>query len=250
MNINDFFKENSRVAVAFSGGVDSSVLLLYAKKYAKSVKAYFVKTEFQPQFELDDAVKICKQLDAELEIINISVLDNQRISSNTADRCYHCKKLIMTQITDRARVDGYQTVIDGTNASDDINDRAGYRALCELGVLSPLKICSLTKADIRKTAKENGLFVCTKPSYSCLATRIEAGTQITDDILEITEKAEKVLFDSGFSDFRVRYKNGFALLEMTESDAVGLLKNRSIINTLKGFYKGVSLNLDFRAPEG
>ena len=250
MDIKDFFSKYNKAAVAFSGGVDSSVLLLYAKRYAKSFKAYFVKTEFQPQFELDDAIKICNQLEAELDIINVSVLDDQKICSNTAERCYYCKKQIMSKIIERAYCDGFDTVLDGTNASDDIDDRPGYKALCELGVLSPLRLCSLTKKDIRNTAEQNGLFVYGKPSYSCLATRIEKGTQITDKILKTTEKAEQELFDAGFLDFRMRYKNGSAVLEMRKSDADKLLNDDKIVKGLKKYYDSVSLSLDFREPEG
>lgn len=250
MEIENFFEENKNVTVALSGGVDSAVLLCLAKKYAENVSAVFVKTEFQPEFERADAEEICKSLGVELNVISTSVIKCGSITQNNADRCYHCKGLIFSHICDYAKSRN-AVAIEGTNADDDISDRPGYKALGELGVLSPLKICGYTKADIRKIAAENNLSVKSKPSYACLATRIPTGTEITAGILSLTEKAEGKLFEYGFSDFRIRYRNGGALLELTAEDRERYISNKSEIdNSLLKYYNKISLSKGIRNGTG
>jgi uncharacterized protein len=174
MNLKEFFVKYPRVAVAFSGGVDSAYLLYAAKKYATNVCAYYVKSDFQPRFELDDAIKLAKQLDAEIKIINLDILSVPCVKENPANRCYYCKKAIFSAIITEAEKDGFIILAYGTNASDDENDRPGVKALRELSVLSPLKQAGLTKTDIRKFSKEAGLFTWNKPAYACLETRVSA----------------------------------------------------------------------------
>lgn len=247
MKIEDFFKKNNTVVVAFSGGVDSSVLLHMAKKYASNVYAVFVKCEFQPEFTLKDAVEFCKCLGVDLDIINVKMLEMNEISSNPKNRCYYCKKHIFEKILSfYNNFDGI-TVIDGTNASDDIADRPGYKALQELRILSPLRLCGYYKEDIRKYAKENSLSVWNKPSYSCLATRVPTGTPISDDILNKTEKAEDYLTKLGFTDFRVIYCDGFAKLQVCKNEFQKVIDNRcKIVSALSEDYKGVMLDLNER----
>ncbi len=250
MNIKDFFEENKNVTVALSGGVDSAVLLCLAKKYAENVYAVFVKTEFQPEFEQTDAEEICKALGVRLDIIRTSVMECSSIIQNNADRCYYCKKRIFSLICGYAKSRNAVTV-EGTNADDDISNRPGYRALGELGVLSPLRIFGYTKADIRKIAEENNLSVKDKPSYACLATRIPTGTVITKDILSATENAEGQLFRYGFNDFRIRYRNGGALLELTAKDRERYITHKSIIdNSLLKYYNKISLSTEIRNGTG
>ena len=149
MTLQEFFEEHPRVAIAFSGGVDSAYLLYAANKYAKEVRAYYVKSEFQPQFELDDALKLAKELNADVKVIKLSVLTNPDVCENPANRCYYCKRTIFSEITRAAQDDRFDVLLDGTNASDDIAERPGTKALAELSVLSPLRECGLTKAEIR-----------------------------------------------------------------------------------------------------
>lgn len=250
MDIKDFFKENKNVAVAFSGGVDSAVLLMLAKKYAGNVRAYFVKTQFQPAFELEDAKEIASLLGAELEIIRLNALGNETVAANPPDRCYHCKKTIFGAIIKKAHEDGFETVIDGTNASDDEGDRPGMRAIREYGVRSPLKECGLTKGKIRAVAAEASLPVAGKPSYACLATRVPTGTPITEEILKTTEKAEGELASLGFRNFRVRWNGGEAKLELGKAEFGLLFEKRSeVLETLLKHYKGVTLDLKERKDE-
>ena len=244
----EFFKRNPKVAVAFSGGVDSAYLLYVAQKYAKDVCAYYVKTQFQPKFELEDAVRLSKQLGAKLNILSLNILTVPNVCENPPERCYYCKKAIFGAIMEAAAADGYTVLLDGTNASDDVKDRPGMRALKELSVLSPLRECGLTKTQIRALSKEANLFTWDKPAYACLATRIPTGETITEKKQCDTEKAEEYLFSLGFTDFRVRSQDGHARLQIPEKQLERLLKYRKdILVKLKEYYKTVSLDLEVRS---
>lgn len=145
MELISFFNEVKEAAIAFSGGVDSSFLLYAAKRFECNARAYFVKTQFQPEFELDEAVKFAESLDMPLTVLSYDILAHEEIARNSPERCYYCKSAIMKLIFDAAARDGYSTVLDGTNASDDALDRPGMKAIHELGVRSPLRECGLTK---------------------------------------------------------------------------------------------------------
>ena len=248
MDIKEFFEETKEAAICFSGGVDSAYLLSQAVKYAVKVKAYYVKSCFQPEFELEDALRLAEQLGAEMEVLNLgtSVLD-EKVSSNPPDRCYYCKKKIMGAIKEAAARDGFDTILDGTNASDDAGDRPGMKALGEMKILSPLRICGLTKEEIRRLSKEEGLFTWDKPAYACLATRIPTGMAISPEILRKVEKAESALMDMGFSDLRVRVFGGGARLQLKESQMAEALKKREeIVKALKPFFNEILLDMEAR----
>ena len=138
-----------------------------------------MKSAFQPQFEADDALRLARELGASVTVLRADVLADARVAANPSDRCYFCKKIILSAIRAQAEKDGYDVLLDGTNASDDIADRPGWKALQEEGVLSPLRLCGLKKADVRRLSKEAGLFTASKPAYACLATRIPCGEAIT-----------------------------------------------------------------------
>lgn len=242
-----FFKENPKVALAFSGGVDSAYLLHSAKAFGADVKAYYVKTPFQPEFEYEDAVRLAEQLDAEMTTIHLDVLSDNSIVNNPPNRCYFCKKRIFTAILAQAKADGYSLIIDGTNASDDASDRPGMAALTELEVRSPLRECGLTKGEIRRLSKEAGLFTHDKPAYACLATRIPTGTPITTEKLAITERNEGFLQSIGFRDFRIRFMGTAAKLQVSEKELPLLLQNReTVLEQLKNDYTEVLLDLEVR----
>ena len=224
MDIKEFFENHGSVAVAFSGGVDSAVLLCLAKKYAKKVCAYYVKTQFQPQFELDDALEIKELLGVEMKIIRLNVLSDERVAENPKNRCYFCKRNIFSAICNAARDDGFETVLDGTNASDDLSDRPGVKALNEYGVLSPLMLCNITKEDIRSIARENALPVADKPSYACLYTRFVYGEEITPEKLQMVGSAEQFLMDLGFIQLRVRIHGIMARIEVPLKDFPRILE--------------------------
>lgn len=247
MELAEFFKDHPKVALAFSGGVDSSYLLYAALQNGADVHAYYVKSAFQPQFELEDAQKLAKQVGAKLTIMQANVLANETVVANPKNRCYYCKQVIFTGIGKQAAQDGYTTLLDGTNASDDAADRPGMKALQELSVLSPLRLCGLTKTEIRKRSKAAGLFTWDKPSYACLATRIPTGETITAEKLARTEQAENYLLSLGFTDFRVRSLGNTAKLQLPADQLEKLLAHRlAIVKQLKTLYTDVLLDLEAR----
>ncbi len=247
MTLQDFFTSHPKTAIAFSGGVDSAYLLYAAKKYAEEVRAYYVKSEFQPRFELEDAVRLAQDIGTDITVLEQSVFSVPQVAENPADRCYHCKTAIFTAVMKAADADGFSVLLDGTNASDDAQDRPGMRALRELSVRSPLRECGLTKQEIRRLSKAAGLFTWNKPAYACLATRISTGEKITTEKLKITELAEDYLFSLGFTDFRVRWQNGHARLQLPEDQLYLLLEKREeILTHLKKYYKSIVLDLEVR----
>ena len=247
MDLKQFFNQHPEVAIAFSGGVDSAYLLYAAKQYGKRVKAYYVNTDFQPMFELEDARKLAEELDADMKILNVEILDCAVVASNPSDRCYHCKKKLFGEILKAAKEDGFDLLLDGTNASDEASDRPGMRAIGELSVRSPLRECGLTKGNIRQLSKNAGLFTHDKPAYACLATRIPTGEPITKEKLQRTETAEAFLTGLGFLDFRVRSEGDMAKLQVREEDLNLLMAHRGeILCELKKYYNGVLLDLEVR----
>lgn len=247
MELKEFFAAHPKIALAFSGGVDSAYLLYAAKQLGAEVRAYYVKTAFQPQFELDDAKRLVEALHADMTVLLVDNLSDTRVAANPANRCYFCKKSIFSSILHAASADGFTTLIDGTNASDDAGDRPGMQALRELKVYSPLRDCGLTKADVRRLSKEAGLFTWNKPAYACLATRIPAETPITPEDLARTEKAEDYLSSLGFTDFRVRQMGNAAKLQLPDAQLAHIVEAREqIVTTLKQWYSTVLLDLEVR----
>ena len=247
MTLLAFFKENPKAALGFSGGVDSSYLLYAGVRAGADIHPYYIKTAFQPQFELDDAERLCAQLGVPLTVLELDVLKNEAVTANPPDRCYHCKTALFGALSARALADGYTLLLDGTNASDDAGDRPGMRALKELHVCSPLRECGLTKAEIRRLSREAGLFTWDKPAYACLATRIPSGDAITAEKLLATERAEAFLFSLGLTDFRVRNYRGAARLQFPEVQLNAVLAHRAeILQELKKDYPAVLLDLEVR----
>lgn len=217
MTLKAFFKANPKAALAFSGGTDSAYLLWAAKEAGAEVQPYFIRSAFQPRFELADAERLCTQLGLTLRVLDCDVLARPEITANPPERCYHCKRALFTRLLTAAAEEGYPLVIDGTNASDDAGDRPGMRALRELDVRSPLREAGLSKAEIRRLSAQAGLFTAGKPSYACLATRIPSGTAIEPAMLETVEQAEGLLAGRGYRNFRVRLRPWGALLQFDES---------------------------------
>ena len=220
MELRDFFAAHPRCALAFSGGVDSSYLLYEGLKWAEELGVYYVKSAFQPAFEARDALRLAETLGAHVTVLKADVLASPAVAANPPDRCYHCKKVILSTIKAAAEADGFTVLLDGTNASDDVDERPGWRALGEAGVLSPLRLCGLTKETIRERSRRAGLFTWDKPAYACLATRVRTGQPLDEKTLFAVEAGENALFWLGFSDFRVRTFDGRARLEFT-ADQIG-----------------------------
>lgn len=247
MDLTEFLKQYPKAAIAFSGGVDSAYLLYAAIQSGINVRAYYVKSDFQPEFELDDALRLSIQLKADMKIIPVDILSSESIAENPCDRCYLCKKMIFQAILETALQDGFPILFDGTNASDDQNDRPGMRALQELKVLSPLRQCGLTKEMIRLQSHKAGLFTWNKPAYACLATRIPTGEIITKEKLSATEAAEDYLLSLGFTDFRVRMLGTAAKIQLPSAQLPKLLEHREkILKELKKYYTSVLLDMEVR----
>lgn len=242
-----FFAEHPRVALAFSGGVDSAYLLYAAGACGRDVTAYIVKSPFQPAFELMDARRLAAALGARLRVVEADPLAVPEVRANPPDRCLYCKRAIFAALQAAARADGYDTLIDGTNASDDAGDRPGMRALKELGVLSPLRLCGVTKAAVREYSRQAGLFTWDKPAYACLATRVPAGTALTPALLQRVEAAEAALFRMGFSDFRCRVFYGAARLQFPAKQLARATRDRAAIRAaLKPYFDIILLDTEDR----
>ena len=247
MTLEQFFQENPRCALGFSGGVDSAYLLYAGVKAGADIRPYFIKTAFQPAFELADAQKLAAGLGAEVTVLELDALADPRVAANPADRCYFCKQNLFRTLKERAIADGYPVLLDGTNASDEAGDRPGMRALAELSVRSPLRECGLTKAEIRARSREAGLFTWDKPAYACLATRVPAGETITADLLARVEGAEDALFRLGYTDFRVRVFHSAARLQLPRGQMERAVREaESIQAALKPYFTPVLLDLEGR----
>ena len=247
MTLEQFFQENPRCALGFSGGVDSAYLLYAGVKAGADIRPYFIKTAFQPAFELADARKLAEGLGAEVTVLELDALADPRVAANPADRCYFCKQNLFRTLKERAVADGYPVLLDGTNASDEAGDRPGMRALTELSVRSPLRECGLTKAEIRARSREAGLFTWDKPAYACLATRVPAGEAITADLLARVEGAEDALFRLGYTDFRVRVFHSAARLQLPRGQMERAVREaEELRQALKPYFTPILLDLEGR----
>ena len=186
-----------KLAVAFSGGCDSSLLLAAAKLAGCEVHAYLVKTAFQPAFELADARAVADALDVPLTVVEADVLADGAICANPPDRCYRCKRFIFQEVRAAAAADGFTVIVDGTNASDDPARRPGFKALAEAGVVSPLRRAGMTKANVRhvlagleeRFGLVPGALMAAKPSFPCLAVYVPEGEPITEASLAEAARA-------------------------------------------------------------
>ncbi len=243
-----YFRAHPKVLLGFSGGVDSAFLLASAKEMGAEAVACFVKTPFQPQFELEDARRLADGVGISLHIIPGNPLSDPQVVRNDARRCYYCKQMIFSAL--RAYADRIGAVlIDGTNATDPEDDRPGMQALRELSVESPLRLCGWGKADIRAESRRMGLFTWDKPSYACLATRIPTGTPIDAETLRKVEGAEDALFALGLQDFRVRVFHGAARLQLPEKEwHIGEELRRDICERVGQYFDTVLLDMTPRQP--
>lgn len=198
MDLKEFFRQHPKAAIAFSGGVDSSYLLYAALQCGADGPAPITsRARSSRSLSWMDAQRLARDIHAPMTVLRADVLRDETVTANPANRCYYCKKVVFSSIAQAALADGYTVLLDGTNASDDAGDRPGMRALQELQVLSPLRLCGLTKPEIRRLSKEARLFTWDKPAYACLATRIPTGEKITAEKLSATESAEGELFAIG-----------------------------------------------------
>lgn len=249
MELSLFFQQHPQGALALSGGVDSSLLAWAAGRWGSGWRAYFAHTAFQPAHELTDAQALARLCGLPLTVLEVDVLSDPQVAANPARRCYFCKRALFGAIARAAKEDGLSLIADGTNASDQADDRPGMAALAELGVRSPLRECGLTKADVRRLSRETGLPTWDKPAYACLATRVPTGTPLSADQLHRVELGEAVLTDLGFRDFRLRLRNNGALLQVTEPQLpLALERRQELVQRLTPLFAEVSLDLRARTP--
>ena len=195
MKLNDFFVRHPKAAIAFSGGTDSAYLLYAALQNKAEVQAYYVKSAFQPQFELDDAQRLARELHAPLRILTADVLSADAIAGNPPNRCYFCKRMIFETIQRAAACDGFPVLLDGTNASDDAADRPGMIAIRELSVLSPLRACGLKTVPtawgaVRKKTSAGYGVVREKYEYEDVAQIARAQDMSLADVIAQIRKTE------------------------------------------------------------
>ena len=204
------------VLVAFSGGVDSSVVAALAHEaLGDDAVACTARSETLPEAELTDAERVAAEIGVRHEVVSFSELDSKAFVENDGERCYHCRTMRLGAMFEKARELGIEVVCDGTNASDPgEGHRPGLRAVEELDAYSPLLQHDISKADVREIARHYGLSVADKPSMACLSSRIPTGLEVTEEKLTRVEKAETLLRTWGFSQFRVRDHDGLARIEV------------------------------------
>lgn len=218
-------KSLKQVAVAFSGGVDSTFLLHTCKEaLGDNVIAVTARSLSFPQRELTEATVYTANQGIEHIIVDSEELDIEGFSSNPKNRCYLCKTELFTKIKDIADGRGIPAVLEASNSDDNGDYRPGLIAVKELGIHSPLRQLGFTKAEIRELSKEYGLPTWNKPSFACLSSRFPYGESITPERLQRIDQAEQYLLELGIWQVRVRFHDNLARIE-TDEDGFALLLN-------------------------
>lgn len=217
--LREILKKMEKVAVAYSGGVDSTFLLNVAYDTLKdNVMAITARSSTYPEREYNDAVSFVKKLGVKHVTIVSEELEIEGFSGNPTNRCYFCKKELFTKIAQVAGQNGIKYIADGSNI-DDLGDyRPGMAALKELGIVSPLREAGMSKEDIRKLSREMNLPTWDKQPFACLASRFPYGQEITQEKLGMVDKAEQYLLDHGFRQVRVRIHGDVARIEVASGE--------------------------------
>ena len=237
------------VVVAYSGGVDSSVVLRVAHEVLGARALGVIgRSDSYARRELDLALEQAARFGAQVEVVSTGELSDPNFRSNPADRCYHCKTELYRELTLVAERTGATAILDGTIADDVADWRPGRRAAAEKGVRSPLADLGFTKSDVREVAAHYGLASHDKPASPCLASRIPYGTEITAEILSQVERGEELLRSLGFPVVRVRHFGDTARIEVPIADLPRLLAPEVRERATRGLktigYRSVTVDLE------
>jgi uncharacterized protein len=221
--------------VAFSGGVDSSLLAFLAREVlGDKTRCVLLDSPVVPRTAIADAGRIAKDLGLCLEILPVPLMNDEQFVKNPPDRCYQCKKNAAKILKERANELGFVCVADGANVSDMGERRPGIAAADEEGICHPFIETGITKMDIRTIARKCGLDIWQKPQSACLASRIPYGDKITEEKLRMIEEAEEFLHTKEFGQVRVRFDRNSARIEVIKEDTQKLLSiHRDVVKKLK-----------------
>ncbi len=233
--------------VAYSGGVDSSFLLIKSSQIpGLRIMAVTIKTPYIQSRETDEAIDFCKTHNIRHQVLHTDII--QEIINNPADRCYYCKRHLFNLIRDYARKNGFSYVADGSNADDLNSFRPGLKALKELEIRSPLLEAGLTKEEIRKILRESGFNIWDKPPMTCLLTRFPYNVQFSADELRMVDEAENYLFEQGYYGSRVRMHGDIVRIECLPGFIEKITSNSNrekIVSKFKEIgFKYISLDLE------
>lgn len=241
-------KELSNALVAFSGGVDSTLLLKCCIDTLgrENVLAFIASSPTYPAKEIEEAKNIAHTIGAEYMVIETSIMEDRNFTANTQERCYYCKLHLFDRAWDMAKQRGLKHIAEGSNL-DDLNDfRPGRRACIEKNIVSPLLMANLTKEEIRGLSRMLDLPTHDKPSYACLATRIPYGTQIDSGILKRIELSEEFIKSFNIKQVRVRYHGSIAKIEVAEEEIDRVIAYRNEIAEALTRYGFTYVSLDLK----